>query len=228
MNAFDSAVVPLINQYARQSDTFDSLVFFIADEPLLKGGILVVFLWVGWTYPYPDKIAKRQFVISTLYAVVAALLFAKILRYFLPFRLRPLHDGNLGFRLPYHVSSETLWNWSSFPSDTAAMLFALSAGLFFISRRIGIFAILYSFLFGCLPRIYLGYHYPTDIAAGAVIGILGAAIFSLPEIRTQLARLPLMWSKKYPVIFYPGLFLITCEIGSIFENTRRILTFITR
>ena len=53
--------------------------------------------------------------------------------------------------------------------------------------RWGGLAILYSLLVICVPRIYLGYHYPSDVAAGALIGCLSALILGHQEDGTLVA-----------------------------------------
>jgi undecaprenyl-diphosphatase len=91
-----------------------------------------------------------------------------------------------------------LWNWSSFPSDTAAFAFALSVGVLMIWGRWGWLAILYSLVVICIPRVYLGYHYPSDIVAGALIGGVVAFTMSRHRIRITLSRPLLLWSDYYP------------------------------
>jgi hypothetical protein len=89
--------------------------------------------------------------------------------------------------------------------------------------RWGWLAILYSLVVICIPRIYLGYHYPSDIVAGALIGFLIARIMGRNEIRTSLSSRFLVWSQCYPGAFYCAFFLLTCEVAAVFENTRQIV-----
>src|SRR5204863_1520910 len=116
---------------------------------------------------------------------------------FLPFRLRPIFDTASDFRVPYDITNEKLWNWSSFPSDTAAMAFVVAGGLFMMRARWGWLAIIYSLLVVCIPRIYLGYHYPSAIVAGAVLGLLIAFIMGRNKIRSALSRRILVLSEYH-------------------------------
>src|SRR5437764_482726 len=129
INAVDLYLLGFLNRFAHRSPIFDQSISFLANQPLLKAGLLTSALWLAWFRPNPNQKLRRELVISTLAATVTSLTFVKVIRPLLPFRLRPMHDGAIGFTLPYHVTSETLWNWSSFPSDTAALAFALGTGL---------------------------------------------------------------------------------------------------
>jgi undecaprenyl-diphosphatase len=57
----------------------------------------------------------------------------------------------------------------SFPSDHAVMAGAVTAGLFLVNRRLGwvtaVAAVLMAF-----ARVYIGAHYPRDVAAGLIVG----------------------------------------------------------
>jgi membrane-associated phospholipid phosphatase len=86
-------------------------------------------------------------------------------------RGRPVHfddTGLLGLKW-------NLWDWTyqSFPSGHATTAFALAAVLGFLSERWFYPALLLAAVIG-LSRITLGVHYPSDVLAGAVIGLLGA------------------------------------------------------
>ena len=71
----------------------------------------------------------------------------------------------------------------SFPSDHAVMAGAVTAGIFIYHRRLGIVAAVAAVLL-CLGRVYIGAHYPQDVAAGLVLGALvvlvGYAIIRIP------------------------------------------------
>lgn len=71
----------------------------------------------------------------------------------------------------------------SFPSDHAVMAGAVTAGIFLYHRRLGILAAAAALLL-CFGRVYIGAHFPQDVAAGLVLGALvvlgGYAIVRVP------------------------------------------------
>lgn len=71
-----------------------------------------------------------------------------------------------------HLFSVGTW---SFPSGHAAALFALAAALRPFHRSLGAVAYLVAFLVA-LARVASGVHYPTDIIAGAILGVIVGSI----------------------------------------------------
>jgi undecaprenyl-diphosphatase len=64
---------------------------------------------------------------------------------------------------------------ASFPSDHAAAGFAIVAVLIAFRPKVGIAAALFAILM-CYARVYVGNHYPGDVLAGAVIGLIVGVI----------------------------------------------------
>lgn len=77
----------------------------------------------------------------------------------------------------------------SFPSDHATAAGAVTAGLLLYHRRLGIIAAVAGVLM-CAARVYVGAHYPQDVAAGFALGtavvLLGYVI--LRVLLTALVR----------------------------------------
>jgi membrane-associated phospholipid phosphatase len=57
----------------------------------------------------------------------------------------------------------------SFASDHATMAGAVAVGLFLVSRRLGVVAAVAALLMS-FARVYVGAHYPVDVAAGLALG----------------------------------------------------------
>lgn len=223
MNPLDSWTVSHLNLFARKSWAFDQAVAFLSVNDLLKGGVLMLFVWWAW-FRTDDKPSRdRDHIIATLLSCVVALAVGRLLVITLPFRLRPLHEFGLNFVTPYGVSEDALAKLSSFPSDHAVLFFALATGLFFVSRALGAFALLYTILVVALPRMYLGLHYATDILAGAAIGIAIAWVGNTRFLDARIVRSINGMSWGQPRYFYPALFLVTYQIADLFENSRALV-----
>jgi membrane-associated phospholipid phosphatase len=74
----------------------------------------------------------------------------------------------------------------SFPSDHTTVAAALAVGLWIVSRRLGLIAAVLALLEG-FSRIYLGQHYPHDVAAGLALSTL-ILLAGWPLARHPLGR----------------------------------------
>jgi len=173
MNGFDFSILSFFNRFVGKYPSLDNAVIYLSNDAFIRAGLIVALCWWAWFKDGEDKDTKnhdtRAAIISTLLACFASILVARVVVMLFPFRIRPIADPTNGLHFP---PATTDWqNWSSFPSDHAIMFFTLRTCLFFISHVVGWIALMDAVFLICLPRIYLGVHYPTDIIAGAVIGI---------------------------------------------------------
>ncbi len=103
------------------------------------------------------------------------------------------------------------------------MLFAaLAVGLGFMSRVSGALAFLYFLLVIAFPRIYLGFHYPTDILAGASLGAVIAYAFNAERPRKLISAAALRWEQTAASSFYAAFFMVSFQLATMFESVRAI------
>ena len=95
-------------------------------------------------------------------------------------------------------------------------------GLFFVSRLVGILGCCWVLLVICLPRLYLGFHYATDILAGAAIGLAIAWIASTPVVRDRVSRWPMDRLRRHCGSFYAVAFLLSWQIATLFNDIREL------
>ena len=178
--------------------------------------------WFLWFYPSESKEHARQKLLATIATAVVAISSGRFLATALPFRLRPKFDPAVVDLITTPRFSE----WSSFPSDHAVLFFSLALCFLMINRVAGVLALLHATLIVSLPRIILGFHWPSDILGGFFIAMLVVFVTLIPISkfvgRTRL--LPTML--RYEQFLYPFMFLITFQIATMFDSVWRVLFII--
>lgn len=226
INAFDQSITLFVNQYAGRSWLFDSLVVFLSDQDLLKGGVALSFFWLAWFQTGGNVTDNRRRLIAMLVACTVALTLGQILQVGLPFRLRPLHTPELAFTLPLTLPPKSLDGWSSLPSDHATLFFAISTGLMYVSRSLGLWSLTHTVVVVCLPRLYLGLHFASDLIVGALIGMASSYLLCSREYGANAVQYILDWGKRFPAALHAGLFLTTLQFATLFNDIRAIGGFV--
>jgi undecaprenyl-diphosphatase len=219
MNSFDSSIITFVNGFSRTSWALDQTINLFAHTGLFKGGVLTIALWWAW-FKKDNETENRRIILATLFAGAFAIFIARLLALTLPFRPRPAHNPELVFQLPHGVMAGNLEGWSSFPSDHAALLFALATGVFFISRLLGVLIAIHLFVIIVLTRIYLGLHYPTDLLAGALLGIVMTWMAISTNMFRYFTQIGTRLYDNKPAVFYPLFFFFTYQIATMFIDLR--------
>jgi undecaprenyl-diphosphatase len=111
--------------------------------------------------------------------------------------------------------------WSSFPSDHAVLFFALATAIWLWSRAWGAVAFLWA-LMVCMPRIYMGFHYPSDIIFGALLGVATMlAVQSVPVPSGTFAAIR-RCEAGHPAAFYTLAFVLSYQISTLFYDVRQL------
>src|SRR4029453_5379106 len=141
-----------------------------------------------------------------------------------PFRWRPSNDFSIFHQMPYLPDGTTLVHHAtSFPSGHAAVLFSLAIGLGLVSKRLGLLAALHGFFVVCLPRLYFGRHFATDILAGAALAVVMVCSVKTipcgsPPIKRLLTRVDL-----HPAIFYGVMFFCSLDVAADFTVSKTLI-----
>jgi undecaprenyl-diphosphatase len=223
-NSLDARFELFLNHFAGRFPHFDMFVNWTTATSLVKGGPIIFLIWF---FLFDRKRAGQlrsgfEFLAGSLFFSVVACIVSRGLAIFLPFRARPLATPRLHFHLPIGATMDYV-DWSSFPSDHAALFFALAMGILMVSRSAGWFAMAWATFVVCFPRLYLGDHWPSDILAGAVIGILATESVAIPAVRRLVRRLTLSWFEDHPPLFLALLFLWSFETINLFGDVRHVL-----
>ncbi len=167
----DKALFLFINGLAGKVPIIDGLFRGLSNDyfAVIICCLILIWLWFG-----PRDAARRQTnqkaVLTTAISIGLANLLVLISNQFY-FRDRPFAGlPPDSVRLLFYKPTD-----SSFPSNLAAVLFAIAIPIFIKNKVYGsvLLAIAVLSSFG---RIFIGIHYPLDVLGGAAIGTLGAGL----------------------------------------------------
>lgn len=162
----NQAVFTFIHNFAGRNFLLDGIgIFFAQYFPyfLFIGAFWLILREPGWR--------RRLFFFSeaALAVIVSRGIVTEFIR-FLYYSPRPFES--LGFTPLIPESG------SSIPSGHAAFYFALAIVIFFYNRRWGTWYFVFVLVNG-IARIFTGVHWPSDVLAGAALGIATAAAIHL-------------------------------------------------
>ncbi|MDO7907475.1 undecaprenyl-diphosphatase [Paenibacillus sp. JX-17] len=160
MNELDYRLFHMINEQAALHPALNGLMSFLAQDAqyLFALGLLV--------YWFTRSDTNRRMVIQAAVAACIGLGISFILGH-LFYRDRPF-AAHAVIQLIKHPAN------ASFPSDHAIATFALAAAFVLNRGRMRWVWLLLAAVIS-FSRVYTGVHYPTDVLAGALVGILSAA-----------------------------------------------------
>jgi undecaprenyl-diphosphatase len=223
----DETLFRAINGFCGRNGIFDLFVSII-ESPHLKGLAFTSTFGMFWFQRAKGLARQRETLVLLFFAVLISLVLARSLANGLPFRTRPMYTPGIGFREPLFRMDPSLVEWSSFPSDTAAVLFVMTTGFWLLSRYWGLLWACFSIITAVFARVYFGYHYPSEVAAGALIGI-GVMIAANTEVmHARIASPILAMEQRVPRIFYALFFPLLFEVATLFAYTRTIRQAIYR
>ena len=223
MTSFDTVILGFLTQI-HLPPLFDHAIRVIAGLYTFKGFLLIPLLWWIWFEPGERRDWQREMVIATVASGLIALAVGRLLAHFLPFRERPIFNPDLHLHFAENSLRDAgLSGWSSFPSDHAMLWMAIATGIFLVWRGIGALALLYTVLFICLPRAYLGFHYPTDLLAGAAIGEAITYLMTRDALRKRTAAPVLRWTMRHPGPAAMLAFLVCFELVTQFDDMLRLI-----
>lgn len=225
MMSLDLAVTEFFNEFVQQSWAFDAVMVYLASSNLAKGYLILPLFWWAWFREDGDE-NRHAMLVTLLISCIVAVAISQIAQY-KPIRVRPLFTPELHLK---HAEGLQEWHyssWSSFPSDHATFFFSLAVGMFFISQALGWLALVHAVVIISFPRVYLGLHYLTDIAAGALLGgSITYAFCTSERIRTRLGSWTKTCERTRPAALYTGLFVLTTQMTYLFYDAHELAQFL--
>ena len=162
-----------INSLAGSSTVTDWLARLGADDHVIPIAlVLLVALVLLTAKNRRERRSAFSCVICTLLAAALSMAVLYLLNTHF-FRPRPFSSRTVNL-LFYHNTD------SAFPSNPAALAFALSFAVLFYRRKVGAIMLALSLYMG-LCRIVVGVHYPLDIVGGLMLGLACALLANAAE-----------------------------------------------
>lgn len=180
--SLDKNLFLAINGLVGKAPLFDSLIKLVVNEYFVPVSLSLILLYL-WFQPVRNQEKNQQAAPIAFFATIATNLTIDFSNQFIT-RLRPF--AQLPTHLLFYRPTDP-----SFPSNAAAVGFVLATAIFIVNRRVGTFALLLA-AFYALSRVYAGVHFPSDVLAGAALGVLVSLLVSrytkLIKGSTALAR----------------------------------------
>jgi undecaprenyl-diphosphatase len=174
----------LVNDLAGRSGFVDSIVVDWAKLGPAVLGLVVVVAWFALPSNRSD-VTPRRLAFLSIVAALLALGIAQVIGHEW-FRERPYATSAVNLLVPPSADA-------SFPSDHAVGAFALATPLLFDRRArvFGIVAVVGALLLA-FARVFIGTHFPSDVAGGALLGAVVAMLVVWTAGRID--RWPSVWA----------------------------------
>lgn len=188
----------------------------LGNNPLLRG-FPVFFPLIALWFSGDCKRRRSRMLVGLLATTVATLL-SVLLQDFLFIHSRPFLDPTLHLRTAGTLATLGWRHINSFPSDTSTLFFALSMVIFLEHRIVGFIVFLWTFLDVGVLRVATGWHYPSDIAGGLILGV--AFVYSFSRIKPLEAAFDCALQRCKPRIYivHALLFIFLADAFNLFAG----------
>lgn len=193
----------------------------IANTPELITPAILAYWWFSETYVRFSAAELRRRALLAFAALPLAYVLAQIIQR-LVHRPRPLNALSLQTSAPtdFGIEQHALTKLGSFPSDHEALLFILIVFAFSVNRRLAWVLLAFAIVYGIL-RVAVGYHWPSDIIGGAVLGAaIAAALLALKPQLTETLDNILGLIQRHRAVSYTIGFIIMAEFANGFTRLK--------
>jgi len=195
------------------SNVHTAIAYHLIRNPLISTWIYAVVFYFFWWKKDDDTEKRRYQLVASIVAVILAVAFSGVTRVWFTWPAPAVSPQFQG------LYPESLWGRGStncFPSHSTLVYLTVVLGFFPLSRMTGALLVPYTFLAVSLPRIYVGGHYPIDVAGSAVLS-LGAILFVQLSLMNSRVREALVWLSTRGKMTELLLLLWLCELGEGFR-----------
>ncbi len=162
-----------------------------------------------------SRLECRRRVLLLALALPLSFLLAQVIQKYVD-RPRPLFSAELEIPIDPEVWQGIKGAFSmhgSFPSDHAVMFAVIITGVFSVNVWAGLLALVIGLYYSVL-RVGVGFHWPSDVVAGGLLGTLvtGLLLFIKPAL-LKILDFMLLQFERYQVVTYPVGFLMLLDLS---------------
>lgn len=223
LHHYDVSLLLMVNSLVGRSQFLDHLILSVNDDFSLSGSLLFILLGLVWYRVGAEDVKAR--LLAGLVATACLTGVSVLLQSVMFVHLRPLFDASLHLTFPARVDPEawrTIGHPNSFPSDTTTVCAGLAFTIALANRPLGVIALIWTAVVIAFPRVYLTYHYPSDLLGGFA---LGACVLLL--VRTPLFMGPARWAiaktRHRPQVLEALVLAYLIELSTMFQTVRLAL-----
>lgn len=158
----DKTIFLFINSFVGRFSLFDNLIKLVVNEYFVPVTLALILLYL-WFSSRKKGSKNQKYVLAAIISVGLVDLIIELINNFF-IRQRPFFElrTNLLFYKPTDPS---------FPSNAATVSFAIAYAIFLANKKIGGLALALAGFYA-FSRVYAGVHYPSDVLAGAALGVV--------------------------------------------------------
>ncbi|MED4754978.1 undecaprenyl-diphosphatase [Brevibacillus choshinensis] len=165
MSQWNTDIFRVINDLGNQFAFLNPVAVIVAEYTLYILALVMLAYW--FTRSNRNRMMVIQAGIAFVFAEVIGKLAGKVYEHHQPFAEVP-HVNKL---IDHAIDN-------SFPSDHTILFFSVSVSFWLVRKREGWIWLALAFCVA-ISRVWVGVHYPVDVAAGALIGIISAFLIYL-------------------------------------------------
>jgi membrane-associated phospholipid phosphatase len=232
----DNWLLHVANHWVARSDTAFFQALSLSDQSSwVLAACAFVALWfageadtVGAQSVRISRIECRRRVLLIGLALPVSFFLARVLQDHVV-RLRPLVNADMEIPIDpqlWQGIKSTLSLEGSFPSDHAVMFFVIITGALSINVWAGLLTLAIGLYYSIL-RVGIGFHWPSDVLAGALLGILATLLlFAIKPRLVKILDLVILQFDRYPAVTYPLSFLMLLDLSQKFSMLFYLLSLV--
>jgi membrane-associated phospholipid phosphatase len=222
INSFDVKFVTFLNSWLGLHSAWRGIFEGVGNNPFARG-FLVFFPLIALWHAGEHR-ERRVRMLAGFLATCAATLISVAIQHHVHSHIRPFLNPTLHLQDFDHRAIDGWDHRDSFPSDTATLFFALSMVILRENRIAGAIAFLWSLFSIGLVRVALGWHYPTDILGGLILGPICVQLSERTHWLVSRMEKLLARFQSRPYLVHAAVFLFLADAYWLFYGLQGIFS----